>query len=352
MKYGELMAELGRGHIGHLYLLAGEESYYIDKARSRLLAALNCAKEDVQAFEEGTSAGELMAAIEQVPFFVDKNVVLVRAGSFFKDKKAEPDDKEKAKSKGKSSEERLWELLRNLPDFSYVIFEYHGKADKRKKLYKVINEAGRVLESEPVRANNVGDWLQGKLQELNKNMDRSAYEYFVGAISSMQTVNLSFLNKELDKLAMFLGKDERQITKDTLLQVFSDVPEISSFAMLNAIGARQAGRAIQLFRRQLENGVYFVLVVGMLARQIRLWWLAQDLQSRGISGRALATHLGQPPFIAEKTGREARSFPSDVLQRALLSLSEADYGLKTGQADLVELEAIIISLSNRGEGGL
>ncbi|MGM9540672.1 DNA polymerase III subunit delta [Anaerovibrio sp.] len=348
MKYGELMAGLRKGSPGHLYLLAGEEGYFIEKAKERLLQCFfpdGYQKEDVQVLEDGVSLSEIMEAVETVPFFLDKNVIIVKAAGLFKDKKADGEEKSGGKSGG--AEERFFALLKNMPEFSYVIFELQGKPDKRKKLYKAISSAGQVMEAEPIRASNAGDWLQGKLQELNKEMDRQAYEYFIGAISSMQTVNLSFLSKELEKLALFLGASRRRISREQLLQVFSDVPEISSFAMLNAIGDRNTAKALQLFKRQLDNGVYFVLIVGMLARQVRLWWLAQELQSQGVRGRALASRLGQPPFIAEKTGREAATFPPGALRKALLALSDADYGLKTGQADIVELEAIIISLGNR-----
>ena len=342
MKYGELMAGLRGGKTSHLYLLAGEESYYIDKAREALLKVWQCSTEDVQAVD-GASLSEIVALVESVPFLTDKNVVLVKAAPLFKDK---------GEGSSKKIEEKFLALLHNMPEFSYVIFEYHGKPDKRKKLYKAIAEAGSVMEAEPIRASNIGDWLQGKLQELNKNMDRQAYEYLVGAVSSMQSVDLAFLNREMEKLALFLGPQQRQITRQHLVQAFSDVPEISSFAMLNAIGAGQTAKALQLFQRQQENGVYFALIVGLLARQIRLWWQAQALQAQGVRGRALAGKLGQPPFIAEKTGREAASFPQGLLKRALLALSDADYGLKTGQADLVELEAVIIMLANRGRDGL
>ena len=353
MKYGELMAGLRRGSPGHLYLLAGEESYFIEKAKGRLLQCFfpnGYQKEDIQVLEEGASLSEIMEAVETVPFFLDKNVIIVKAAGLFKDKKSEDEAKSGKKTGG--AEERFFALLKNMPDFSYVIFELHDKPDKRKKLYKELSSAGQVMEAEPIRASNIGDWLQGRLQELNKEMDRHAYEYFVGAVSSMQSVNLSFLSKELEKLALFMGPEQRKISREHLLQVFSDVPEISSFAMLNAIGERNTAKALQLFRRQLENGVYFVLIVGMLARQVRLWWLAQELQAKGIRGRALATHLGQPPFIAEKTGREAATFPAGALKSALRALSDADYGLKTGQGDIVELEAIIISLGNREAGAL
>ena len=40
MKYGELMVALRRGPLPHVFLLAGEEHYYIEKARERLLQLL------------------------------------------------------------------------------------------------------------------------------------------------------------------------------------------------------------------------------------------------------------------------------------------------------------------------
>lgn len=343
MKYGELMASLRQGKLDHLYLLAGEEGYFIDKAEAKLLDVLGCQRDDVQVLDESSPVMEIVGAIEAVPFFTDKNVVIVRAGGLFKDRKPE------AEGKKKSPEDVLYKLLANVPEFSYVIFTLHGKVDKRKKLYKLLQSSGTVLEAEPLRANHIGDWLQGKLQEIHKEMDRAAYEYFVAAAGSMSTVNLNFLNKELDKLALFLGPEQRRITREHLLQAFSNVPEISGFAMLNAIGEQKTARALKLFRQQLENGVYFALIVGMLARQVRLWWLAQELQAKKVYGRNLATALGQPPFIAEKTGREARTFPPRLLQDVLLALSDADYALKTGQGDLVELEAAIIALGNRAE---
>ena len=55
MNYGELMAGLRQGKIGHLYLLAGEEAYYIDKAREALLKIWQCPMEDVQVADDTIS---------------------------------------------------------------------------------------------------------------------------------------------------------------------------------------------------------------------------------------------------------------------------------------------------------
>ena len=342
MNYGELKASLRTKGPQHLYLLAGEEGYYIDKAEKDILQKLfpeGYTRDDIQVLDESATVTSLVASAEAMPFFTDKNVILVRWNKLFKAAKAEA-----SASKGDKSEEALLKLLADIPEFTYIIFTYYGKADKRKKIYKAISSYGCILESELLRANNIDGFVQSKLQELNKQMDREAYEYFIAAISSMQTVSLSYIEQELDKLALFLGKASNKICKDDVVKVLADVPEISGFAMINAIAEHKVARALQLYRKQQESGVYFTLTVGLLARQVKLWWLAKSLGSKGLRGKALASTLGQPPFLAEKLAREARGFTENNLKQSLLALSDTDYLLKTGAGDIMELEAVIIQL--------
>lgn len=158
-----------------------------------------------------------------------------------------------------------------------------------------------MLESEPLRAWNIQDWLQGKLQSIHKQMDRDAYAYFAGAVSMMQQISLSYLDKEFDKLALF-SKAPR-ITKAELIAVFSGLPEVSVFALLDAISARDSKKALMLLRRQLADGTYFTVLLALLTRHVRQLWQAKVLMAKGVRGRALAKPLELNPFIAEKLGR-------------------------------------------------
>ena len=159
----------------------------------------------------------------------------------------------------------------------------------------------------------------------------------------MQTISLEFLDKEFDKLALFTK--ERQITKDLLTKVFAGLPEVSVFAMLDAISERKAKKAMQLLRRQLNDGTYFTVILALLTRHVRQLWQAQTLQKQGIRGKALAKPLELNPFIAEKLGRAAMQFPEAVLKRNMLDeLIDADYFLKTGQAGEEVLEHAVIDL--------
>ena len=346
MKFGDFMASLQRGDLKHVYLLAGEEHYYIEKAQERILSRLFANPQEqgeaMQKISGVVDSDDLVGLIETAPFFASKNVLLLQDTSLFKDKN-EGEEKKAGKDK---KLERLLATLADMPEFSYVIFVQNGKADKRRKIYKTIEKNGMVLEAEAIRAWNINDWLQGKLQTINKDMDREAMAYFSGVVSTMQTISLEFLDREFDKLALFT--QDRRITRELLEKVFAGLPEVSVFALLDAISERKAKKALQLLRRQLNDGTYFTVILALLTRHVRQLWQAQVLQQQGIRGKALAKPLELNPFIAEKLGRAAMQFPAAVLKRNMLELIDADYFLKTGQAGDEVLEHIVIDLC-RGE---
>ena len=346
MKFGDFMASLQRGELKHVYLLAGEEHYYIEKAQERILSRLFANPQEqgeaMQKISGVVDSDDLVGLIETAPFFASKNVLLLQDTSLFKDKN-EGEEKKAGKDK---KLERLLATLADMPEFSYVIFVQNGKADKRRKIYKTIEKNGMVLEAEAIRAWNINDWLQGKLQTINKDMDGEAMAYFSGVVSTMQTISLEFLDREFDKLALF--SQDRRITRELLEKVFAGLPEVSVFALLDAISERKAKKSLQLLRRQLNDGTYFTVILALLTRHVRQRWQAQVLQQQGIRGKALAKPLELNPFIAEKLGRAAMQFPAAVLKRNMLELIDADYFLKTGQAGDEVLEHIVIDLC-RGE---
>jgi DNA polymerase-3 subunit delta len=340
------MGKLAKGEIPHIFLLAGEEHYYIEKARQRILQRLfpsGGEQDALQVFDGDPSTERLAGLIESAPFFADKNVILVKDTALFREKKKAAVKKASPRKTAAEKESGyLLDLFMAMPAYSYVIFMMDSKADKRRKIYKVFDKTGMVLEAEPVRAWNINEWLQGKLQEMNKDFDREANAYFMGAVSVMQQISLSYLDRELSKLALYTK--ERHITKHDLQQVFASLPEVSGFAMLDAISAHDVRKALQLLVHQLDDGVYPPLLLAMIVRHVRQLWQAKVLQGKGYRGRQLAKPMSLNPFIAEKVGRAAQTFAETQLKKALLELADADYALKTGQAGAELLENIVIGL--------
>ena len=340
------MAALKKSPLPHIFLLAGAERYFVDRAREAILARLFPGGEGMQAglsrIAGGSDTEMLLGYIETAPFFADKNVVLVTEATLFHEKKKAEDAEKKGKSKADKRVERLTGVLSDMPEYSYVIFQTDAKPDKRKKLYKAVEKAGLVLEAEPIRAWNIGSWLMPKLKAMGRELDRDAYAYFTGAVSMMREISLEYLDGEFDKLALY--SSERRITKRELMTVFAGIPEVSSFALLDAVSERNAKKALMLLRRQLADGTYFTIILAILTRHVRQLWQALLLQKKGIRGKALAKPLELNPFIAEKLGRAASTFPEAALKSAMLELIDADYLLKTGQAGEEMLEHAVITL--------
>ena len=350
MNFGELKTRLKKGDISQLYLLSGEEAYYIQRAEEAILNTLfpeGYNVEDVQIVD-GTSLSiiDFVGMVETVPFFSPKNVIIVRDAVMFKakNKGGEAAGKDSAKQ-ASAKEERLYKLFANMPDFSIVIFELREKADGRKKLYKEFSKHAQIMEAVPVRAYNIDEWLQGKLQEIHKTMDREAHAYFVRAVSMMDNISLGFLDKEMEKLSLFMGAEQKLIDRDTLVQVFSDVPEINGYAMNDAISNHDIKKALYLFNKQQEQGVYIVPIISQLVYFVRQMWQAKTMLNKGLRDRAFGQAIGvSHPFIIKKIIRECQGFSEEILKNAFLQLAECDLRAKTGRLDNAEVEAVIISL--------
>ena len=223
MKFGEFMAKLNRKPLKHVYLLAGEEDYYVERAKVRLTELLSADGScSTQKFDSVPDTDKLIAVASEVPFFTEKNILEVRDSSLFKDNKSAI-----VASQGKSDKrtERLIKFFASIPETSYIIFVSNGKIDKRRKLVKAIDKYGDMLEADRLRSWEINDFLLGKLQALNKEFTPDATAYFAEVVSLMQPISLSFLSNELDKLALFAVA--RRIDKATLAESMSGIPEVS-----------------------------------------------------------------------------------------------------------------------------
>jgi DNA polymerase-3 subunit delta len=125
----------------------------------------------------------------------------------------------------------------------------------------------------------------------------------------------------------------------------SDMPEIYGFAMNDAIAAHDTKKALYLFNKQQEQGVYILVIIGQLVHFVRQMWQAKTMLQKGLRDKALGQAIGMTnPYILKKITRECQGFSEATLKEAFLRLAEADLGAKTGQLDLAELEAVIIGL--------
>lgn len=341
MDYTQVMTEIKKSQLRHVYLLAGEEVFLARQVEKALVEALLPPEDrdmSLAVFDRDPSAAELATLIETVPFMGGKNVIVIRGTQLFRAGRKGGDGEEGADQ----VDERLLGLLADMPEYTYLIFMTPEKADKRRKIYKAVEKSGAVVEFGALKSKDVRPWVMAKLAELGRKMTPDALEHLLAAVSLMPQISLGFLDKEMEKLALYATGPT--ISRKELTEIMAAVPEVSVFAMIEALSQKQTGRALKLLEEQLAAGENAIRLLSLLARQVRLLWRSRELADRGLSSGQVAEQVGVPPFVGEKLVRQSRSFSPVRLKDTIKLLADADWDLKSGRTDKFVLERIIIEM--------
>lgn len=332
MKFNEFISALDGG-LKHAYLLCGEENYFVDKAREEIFARLDVdAKSELMTFDGDAkpALSTIINAIDSTPFFGSRTVVLVKnADKIFG---------------GETKSSRLESVLRDMQPKNFVVFTAKA-VDKRRKFYKLVSQHGAVLDAEPLRPWEVTDWLNAKLKSLGKSMTRDARQHFNERLGILPKISLWDLDNELDKVALNVAG--RQITADDLRRNLLAPAEVSNFALTDAIDDRKLTKALYLLRIQERFAANILSVTALLASHVRRLIRARFFMARGIKGRKLGEPLEMNPFIAQRVGAAAETYPTKLLEDVLVDIADADYKLKTGRGGVELLERIFVKLCRR-----
>ncbi len=331
MKFKEFMNALDGG-IKNVYLLCGEETFFIDKAREKILARLEVDTEtELLIFncDAKPALSEIISAIDSAPFFGTKTVVLVKNATFFSAEK---------------KIERLENILKDMQPTNFVIFTAKA-ADKRRRLYKIISQVGAVLEAEPLRPWEVDAWLNEKLKSLGKIMRGEARRHFNERLGVLPEISLWYLENELDKVALNVAGNE--ITAADLRKNMLAPPEVSNFALTDAVDEKKSKKAFYLLKQQARVPTKIPLVITLLVNHVRRLIRAKFFMAQGITGRRLGEPLEMNPYIAQKFSETAKSYRTELLEEVFIELADADFKLKTGRAGVEILERILLKLCKR-----
>lgn len=342
MNYQEAVRQIRSGRVLPVYLLHGEEVYLAREIEAAIInTALSPAERETNLiiFDGDPAPAELTAVVETAPFLGGKNVVVVRETALFRAGRKNTDEGDV----GDRDAERILRLVLNLPEYTLLIFQTTEKADKRRKLFKAVEERGAAVELAPLKVKELRGWVVDKLAAAGKKIAPDALEHLLAAVSMMPQVSLGFLAGELAKLALYT-ENRTVITRQDLAEVLSAVPEVSVFALVDAITQKQVSKALSLLSDQLAIGEHPVRLVALLARQVRMLWQAKELTEKGLGAREIAEKLGIHPFVGEKLARQSRQFPVGRLKEAAVALAAADRAFKSGRAGAFSLDKIIIDL--------
>jgi DNA polymerase III delta subunit len=196
----------------------------------------------------------------------------------------------------------------------------------------VENAGGEVRRVVAPREGGMARWIEDRAAERGVRVERGAAEALarkIGAFVREGDVDRRRQGRlavaELEKLAVYrLDAPVRAEDVDALV---ADAVPGSTWAFLDAVGARRAREAADLLERLLETTPEPVLVA-VLHRRVRELLMVADHRTRGATIQDTARALKLKEFPARKLWEQGAAWRQDELVGALDGLLELDATLK------------------------
>ena len=294
---------------------------------------------------------ELRTVADAFPFMGDRRLVIVdgmlgrlagqskpsaRRGRGKAAKQATPSDAEAT-----SPLDALLDYLQELPTTTALVF-VEDQLDTSAIERRLPKDRAHVRGYDRPRPSDLSTWIDRRVRHHKGKMEAAA----VRQLAQLAPDDLGLLENEIAKLVTYA--DGRTVTTGDV-ELLSASPEVTVFALLDAIALGQRGKALGQLRSLFHRGERSEMILPQVAASLRRLIQARELLDMGVRGAELQRRLGVHPFVAEKTERQARAYRMDQLESALRLLLDTDRAIKTGEAEPeLALELFICDLPRVG----
>ena len=324
-EYKKLMTEVRGGTFRPVYILHGEESFFIDRVAEEVerLAVQEHERDFNQTilYARDTDPDQVKDACLRFPMMAERQLVVVRELQAWR-----IDQVEKLESY----------LARPTPTTVLVLCYKHKKIDGRKSILKTAQKGGAaVLTSDKVRDEKLPEVLMGFAKNHKRKLGAPEAQLLASHLGS----DLAKAVKEVEKLCL-VTEEGGAITSDVIQRFVGISKEYNIFELQNAIGTRDAAKAQRIanhFAADPKDNP-LVLTVGFLNTYFSK--LATVHAMHGRPQPELAAALKVNPYFIKDYLAQARNYPLPKLaeiQRHLRATDLRSKGLGGDGADQGEL---------------
>lgn len=320
-----IVADIKKGNIKPVYLLFGEEPFFIDAIAGYI--EKNALREEEKEFNQMVLYGkdvtidDIVSNAKRYPMMAERQVVIVK----------------EAQHLFRTIEQLTGYAEKPLVTTILVVCYKYKKIDKRKKLYKAFKEKGVVLDSQKLYEDRVPDWIRKHLQSKGYSISHKAAILLTEYLGT----DLSRISNELEKLQFVLPQNT-EITPADIETHIGISKDYNNFELKKAIGERdvvKATRIINYFAQNPKDNP-FVLTVTLLNS-----FFTQLLQYHGLndhSSKSVSSALRINPYFVNEYRTAARNYPMKRVSGIISHLREMDLKGKgvgassASQADLLK----------------
>lgn len=332
-QYNTISSQIAGRRFAPVYLLMGEEPYYIDRLAEQLAGGILTESDrafgQIVVYGKDTEAGAVINLCRQMPMSGPFQVVIVK----------------EAQQLRKLEQLSLYTASPS-PTTILVLCHKEKNLDKRSALYKHIADKGVVYEAVAPRDYEIGPWISDHLREQGYSADAKS----VAMLADHLGADIGKITNELGKLFTYLPRETKNITAEHIEQNIGISKDFNIFELTRAMSEKNMAKAMLIADHFARNPKEypFVMTVGSIFTHFQRIFIVNyqrwHSKRKGMpmpSEMDLARSLKLPnAFFLKEYLAAASLYPNSKVFAILGLIREYDMkskGMNTGQADDGEL---------------
>ena len=316
----------------------GDERVLADRAvRALRAAALEGAIADFN--EDALTAGEAhvdkaIAAARMAPMMAARRFVLVRSVERWESRDTE------TPSSAEAPLDRLASYAEAPFDSACLVLSA-SKLDGRRKLVTLARKGGFLVSCDSLDDGALARFVEVEVAARGCTVAPE----IARLLAQIAGPELGYVTDAVERLTLYVGAGAA-VTEDAVSEVVVRVRETSVFALVDAVGRRDRGRALAALGEVYDPRDRGLPLLGLLAWSVRQLIKFEAAVRAGARPEDAAKAAGAPPFKARDLAAQVAKLPADVLERWLLLLAEADLALKgSKRAPQAVLETLVLAMA-------
>lgn len=318
----------------NLYLFYGQESYLLEESVKKIKKSFNELIEGINLIKiDESNVNQLISNIETPCFGFDKKLIIVRNSGLLK-------------KEGKKKNTYMLSLIDRISEYikenietikqDNVIVFIEEDVEKN-KLYKVIDECGKVCNFEPEKLPNLIKRVKSISLAYKVKISDANAKYFIECCGT----NMQDIINELRKLIEYTGENDEIEKQDIDILTTKQIDSVI-FDLTDNLGKKDIKKAMEVFYNLIYQKEPVQKILITLYNHFKKLYIVKIAQvyNENIS-EALKLKPNQT-FLISKYRTQSGYFNQVELRKILQELSDLDYKYKIGLIDLnVGIEAIL-----------
>lgn len=302
LEFERLSQAIHAGEFSPVYLLQGEESFYID-AISKLLE--DCViKPEEKSFNysvyygKDVSVKDIIMAAKRFPMMAKHQLIII---------------KEAQAIKKEHWEQLIPYLEKPLPSTVLVLNYKDKKMDQRTKISKLFLKY-TVFNSEKLYDNQIPGWITSYIKKKGKHIDQQAAQLIADFLGN----DLSKIANEVDKMFDQIPKEVQLVNTKHVEDSIGISKEFNPFELTKALAEKKFNKAIQIVNYLGENDSSkgnFIIVIATLSNFFQKLMIFHSLGT--INPRDKAAAIGVNEFFLNEYNVAASTFSPDKVAKII-----------------------------------